>query len=614
MSDSDANQNLIDDLQIRPLFSGAAKGIHPAIGVMGNIAYVGVWIPGEVRSLKAGKTAEKDILFLITSNHEIIPAENEKLQSRGWRLKYKSIQILSEFERWPLSDIQCFLGEMDDAPIDSIGVYKDVDSAYVEFLEFTDPAGYVLNAVWDIGTYFAHLFNSYPYFYLGGTKGSGKTKNIQLSMQISHNGIQSGNMSTPTIYRLIQNQRCTLGIDETENLGMNRYRQVSERALDFRNILLNGYKKGSPAYRIEKTSKEKMVPEAYEVYGPKRIANIGGIDDVLEDRCVVNFMVTAKPGPRKDSDIDLLDPRWPELRCKLYRLYLNYWHEVKLCYDELTLLAKSHGLVHWLKEVAHDANEEDLEKIGGRQLEIWKPLLAMARFFDLKDPSGELQLTRTMISAAIRNVNEKIGENLTETGDMILLETLTTMVTEEDWHDDYISSSDIHKKMVDHFEEEQKWLSTDWVGRALRRLQFRDKRRLGRTRQTRIIKADVLDLAERYNIKQAESDGYSTTASQVSKEAQVAQPKTTSDTSDASDAFPETSTITQELIQSVLATFTKLEKESETGEIEEQFLVRNITNDQHLTTVDRAKQVITNLVQEGLLFYSRLEFLRRTAH
>jgi hypothetical protein len=168
--------------------------------------------------------------------------------------------------------------------------------------------------------------------------------------------------------------------------------------------------------------------------------------------------------------------------------------------------------------------------------------------------------------------------------------------------------------MVDHFEEEQKWLSTDWVGRALRRLQFRDKRRLGRTRQTRIIKADVLDLAERYNIKQAESDGYSTTASQVSKEAQVAQPKTTSDTSDASDAFPETSTITQELIQSVLATFTKLEKESETGEIEEQFLVRNITNDQHLTTVDRAKQVITNLVQEGLLFYSRLEFLRRTAH
>lgn len=68
-------------------------------------------------------------------------------------------------------------------------------------------------------------------------------------------------------------------IDETEKLSR------PDRALEFRSILLGGYKKGEKVYRTEKLRDGTFQPEAFEVYGPKALANIGGIEDVLEDRC-----------------------------------------------------------------------------------------------------------------------------------------------------------------------------------------------------------------------------------------------------------------------------------------------------------------------------------------
>jgi len=71
------------------------------------------------------------------------------------------------------------------------------------------------------------------YFYVGGVKASGKTKVLTLTYCLAFNAIFSNNMSTSTIYRLVQNARSTLLIDETEKLI------DPNRAQDLRSILLS---------------------------------------------------------------------------------------------------------------------------------------------------------------------------------------------------------------------------------------------------------------------------------------------------------------------------------------------------------------------------------------
>jgi len=80
-------------------------------------------------------------------------------------------------------------------------------------MELQDEKLYDFLTLWNIGTYFFPLFNSYPYVYVGGIKDSGKTKLLTLCSCIAFNSIFSGNMSQAVLYRLIQDARCCLFID-----------------------------------------------------------------------------------------------------------------------------------------------------------------------------------------------------------------------------------------------------------------------------------------------------------------------------------------------------------------------------------------------------------------
>ena len=327
---------------------------------------------------------------------------------------------------------------------------------------------------------------------------------------------------------------------------------------------------------------------------------------MLEDRCIIIFLAPAKDADKKNATPDITDSRWVERRTELYRLYLNYWHEIKLIYDELTQL-KGRQLVRFLQDKCPDASHEDLEEITGRQLELWKPILTIARFFDMKDVN--LDLTGEILRFAIKNVRQKITENLTETGDMILIQTLLGMVRQPVWKDGYVAISSILGNMTLAFESEQEWLKPEWVGRAMRRLRFQDKRHLGSRREVRVCKAEVEDLATRHGITTCD---FLHDQKQPSQPAQPSQPSlNSSDSSDSNDGSDGPGKITQELIQTVLARATDLEKTSESHEIDEQILADTITKLRPPTTLEKARLIIQSLILQGLLLYSRPGFLRR---
>jgi len=101
-----------------------------------------------------------------------------------------------------------------------------------------------------------------------------------------------------------------------------------------------------------------------------------------------------------------------------------------------------------------------------------------------------------MLELAIENAKQRHTENITETGEAILVQILLRMVK----GDNYYKVKNIKERMLGEFDDEQKWLTSRWVGSALRRLGFKEKRRVGTGYEYLLHVDDVKDLADRMQI------------------------------------------------------------------------------------------------------------------
>jgi hypothetical protein len=490
-----------DDLDITLFFDDPLTSIHPSIGVENGIAYVGVWVAGQV-SDKEGHVKNRDFLCLITDKRQQILATAQKLaKPHHWRLAYKPIHTEN---RWNIAQVQKWLKGQASASNPS-NLFEDIVKLYHEFIEFPDEKTYDLHALWSIGTYFHHLFNSFPYLYCGGIKRSGKTKTLTVHYAIDFNCILSGNMSSSSIYRIVQNQRATLAIDETEKLSN------PQRAQEFRNILLSGYKKGVKTYRIGKDSKDRLEPESFEGFSPKLLANIGGLGDVLEDRCIFTFQRRSLNKAILNKEIDFMQPRFAELRGKLYMLFLAHWQTVVRIYAELSECSELSELVN-VFSTPYSGLPDGKQYVYGRELELWRPLLTLAYFFDtaktppeICSPSTLHSLSSLMLDYACTMAKQRHTENTTETGDEILIGCLLKIV-EKEQSTDYIKVKEIHELMTKQFEDREDWLTNRWIGSALRRLGFIEKRRVGSGYEYKISYSDLEDLKKRMQIEEPESE------------------------------------------------------------------------------------------------------------
>jgi len=464
---------------VLPRFEGLSVKLHPAIDVVNGQAVVGVTLPC-VTVDPEGSQEEREMPFLITSDRQKILCAKETLAALHLRLAYR---VVSFENRWSLEGIRAWL---EGATVNPSEVYESVRQAWQRYIEFDNQDFYDLIALWSIGTYFFHLFNTYPYIYVGGLKRTGKTKILTVASFLCFNAIFTNNISTASLYRLTQSGRCTLLLDETEKLSSK------ERAEELRNLLLAGYKKGAPVYRTEKKSGERLTPEAFNVYTPKIICNISGIEDVLEDRCIPIIMKRGKNRDIINREPDGAEQAWIKIRDNLYMLYLQYASEFSV-------------------DSAHNAvSVAEVKELSSRDLELWRPLLHLAAFFDKYNP--QLNLSEKIMKLAKEITSEKQTENITETGEYILVQTLLKIVDE----DRFYPLAEIKKEMAGAFDEVQSWLQTKWIGRALKRLGFKEKRRVGRGVEYRLTPDAVADLAQRLNIPQPESSLTSTSLNALS--------------------------------------------------------------------------------------------------
>ncbi len=437
------------------------KRIHPAIDFVDGRAYVGVWLPTEV-TIEPKKESDKprtylqDDLFLIDSNGGLIYAgEPDELRGQGFILADDSPTRIRR--RWSLQDIQKFLEEQDSPPPKA--VFEAVRDIIAYYLEFNDPRVYDFAALWIIGSYFYHIFDAYPYVYLNGIKRVGKTKFLTLIALLAHNGLLSADITTASIHRGIQSLRCTLCIDENETLH-----DLNERTMALRAALLSGFMKLSTALKVEGEEGKRKYLAEFELYSPKALANIFGIEDILEDRAITIVMLRALNPVIRDRKPKITDPVWQEVRDKIYRFFVRYASPVAEVYD-----ATGEG------SVGSEGCVGSGEGVGieSREALLWRPVLALAHIME-KD--GLIGLVDRTIALARDTAKQRLVEDATESTDLIVLQVLREKITKDDWCSVKIIKEGIFEA---YGTEPPKWLTTEWLGRSLRRLGFNEKRRLG---------------------------------------------------------------------------------------------------------------------------------------
>ncbi len=151
-------------------------------------------------------------------------------------------------------------------------ILKEVLETYMDL----DPESEKLLLAWIMAAPYFRSFYAFPYLFINASKASGKTRLLKLINALLPNSIMVASLSESSLFRSKEIKDCIL-IDEAERL----HSMQKENLLD---LLNSGYKKGGKVLRVE-GDKVKKVRE-FDVYGPIVLANIWGLDSVLEDRCL----------------------------------------------------------------------------------------------------------------------------------------------------------------------------------------------------------------------------------------------------------------------------------------------------------------------------------------
>lgn len=257
-------------------------------------------------------------------------------------------------------------------------VFHAICKAIAFFLELPNDEAAGITAMlttWTILSYVYPAWPAVPYLYAGGPAGSGKTCLFNVLARLVFRPLSSSSMTAASLFRTLHARGGVLLLDEAEQLRDTKSPEVG----DLRTMLLAGYKRGGSATRLESVG-DGFQTITYDVYCPKSLACISGLPAALASRAIPIMMFRAPPGSKKPlRRIDANPARWQVLR------------------DALHAMALEHG-PRWLELTRRS---DVCPPMGGRDHELWQPLLAIASFIEETGARGLVRLLQEHALATI---------------------------------------------------------------------------------------------------------------------------------------------------------------------------------------------------------------------
>ncbi len=440
--------------------------LSPALGFRREVAMVTVSV---IERTKGNKLNTQP--YLVTSTRELRRLSDEQIITiSDQEVALKVIPDGSEFlMRWRYSDIRRYL---DGETIQPGAVFSAIHDLFKTYVDFRSDIESRLLTLWTIGTYFYTMFPAYPYLALNGPKNSGKSTVMRVLQPLAFNMITTSDPTGPSMFRLIHQTSCTVGIDEAE-----RYHNPKDPGMQqIRQLLNSGYKQGMPAIRV---TGDDLKPQAFDVYSPKILAAIMGLEDILASRCIaIPMRRTTRKMPSFPPDFD-----GAPLRHQLYTLALTQFQAVYRNYFE----------------------RPELHKLHNRSGELWSPLVALAAFFE--ERGDVVGLLDAISDAAEWDEQISEGKSLSEREEAVLqaLELLTRSADEIVW----VKGTDLREKIRSLLGQSADEMgNAQWIGHILKRLQLIDQSRRKHHvggKLYAIERREVLDMMQRYDVPPIEN-------------------------------------------------------------------------------------------------------------
>ncbi|MCU0464760.1 MAG: toprim domain-containing protein [Anaerolineae bacterium] len=435
--------------------------LSPALGFQRDVALVTVSVVERTKDNRLNTQP-----YLVTSSRELVRLSDAQIiPINGKEVALRVLPEGSEFlMRWRFADIQRFLrGET----VHPAQVFNTVHDLFTRYVDFKSPFESAILTLWTMGTYFYTMFPAYPYLALNGPKNSGKSTVMRVLQPLAFNMVTTSDPTGPSMFRLIHYTSCTVGIDEAE-----RYHNPKDPGMQqIRQLLNSGYKHGMPAIRL---IGEDMKPQAFDVYSPKILAAIMGLEDILASRCI------AIPMRRTDRQMPSFPPDFDgaTIRHQLYTLALTAFPQVYTNYFE----------------------RPQLHTLHNRSGELWSPLVALAAFFE--EQGGVRGLLDAIATAAQTDEQVSHGKALSEREEAVLqaLEVLTRGQDGMVW----IKAAALRDQVARLVGQAvDKMGDAQWIGHILKRLHLLDEtgRKRGMDGIAYAVRPDdVADMMRRYDV------------------------------------------------------------------------------------------------------------------
>lgn len=315
--------------------------------------------------IKRDNDTIRKLPYLVSNDRQLIRLDLYKrkdeqcliLIRNKYELPVEVPQAIMDLQRISLSQnmVEEFVNdEIDQRELDPKLLIRRIEMFIRRYFYAEDENIYKVLALWVYGTYCYELFGQYPYLFLNGPKGSGKTVLDVCLDLLAFNPKMTVSITNAALFRSISIEGGTLILDEMENLTSRNKTADSDLAA----VLKGGYMRAGYAMRCDKDNGN--LPQMFGVFGPKVISNIAGLEDIIGDRCIqINTMVT-----KHESIIHLEDPK---------HLYVDGLSGVR----ELTSKCALSVLEHF--QTIYKIYKENVFKTRNARLaQILRPLQALA--------------------------------------------------------------------------------------------------------------------------------------------------------------------------------------------------------------------------------------------
>jgi hypothetical protein len=155
--------------------------------------------------------------------------------------------------------------------------------------------GYDILTAWVLASWTPERWNAVPYLFFFGPAASGKSRALEVLKALGHRPLMTASASLSTIFRVIEMWKVALFLDETEIY-------IRKDRAEIMNLLNSGYRKDTPAMRVEETREGEREVKFFDCFGFKALAGTKDLIDTLRSRCVVFSMTKATREIRQDVD------------------------------------------------------------------------------------------------------------------------------------------------------------------------------------------------------------------------------------------------------------------------------------------------------------------------